>query len=73
MIPGEAVRWPADAGRLAAELGHLPLAIAQAAGFMAGSGTSVTQYLTMLRTQVGQVLGRGAPGSYPQSLAAACS
>jgi transcriptional regulator with XRE-family HTH domain len=61
----------ADAGRLAAELGHLPLGIAQAAGFMADTGTSVTQYLSMLRNQAGQLLGRGAPGSYPQSLAAA--
>jgi transcriptional regulator with XRE-family HTH domain len=61
----------ADAEQLADELGHLPLAIAQAAGFMADTGTSATQYLTMLRNQAGQLLGQGAPGSYPQSLAAA--
>jgi transcriptional regulator with XRE-family HTH domain len=61
----------ADAEQLAVELGHLPLAIAQAAGFMADTGTSATQYLNMLRNQAGQLLGQGAPGSYPQSLAAA--
>jgi hypothetical protein len=67
-IPGLPV---AESDRLAAELGDLPLAIAQAAGFMADTGTSVTQYLNMLRNRAGQLLGRGAPGSYPQSLAAA--
>jgi transcriptional regulator with XRE-family HTH domain len=63
----------ADAGRLAAELGDLPLAIAQAAGFAAETGTSVPQYLDMLQNQAGQLLERGVPGSYPQSLAAATS
>jgi hypothetical protein len=61
----------AEAGRLAAELGHLPLAIAQAAGFMADTGTPVSQYLNLLRNGTGRLLDRGAPGSYPQSLAAA--
>jgi hypothetical protein len=61
----------ADADRLADELGDLPLAIAQAAGFMAESGTPATQYLDLLRTQAGQLLAEGAPGPYPQSLAAA--
>ena len=61
----------ADADRLAAELGDLPLAIAQAAGFMANSGTSASQYLSLLQTRAGQLLDRGAPGSYPRSLAAA--
>src|SRR5580698_2371087 len=61
----------ADADRLAAELGHLPLAIAQAAGFMADTGTPASQYLGLLQTRAGQLLDQGAPGSYPQSLAAA--
>jgi hypothetical protein len=61
-----------DADRLAAELGDLPLAIAQAAGFMAETGTSAAEYLGLLRTRAGQLLARGAPGSsYPRSLAAA--
>ena len=61
----------ADADRLAAELGDLPLAIAQAAGFMVETGTPASQYLSLLQTRAGQLLDRGAPGSYPHSLAAA--
>ena len=61
----------ADADRLADQLGDLPLAIAQAAGFMAGTGTAAVQYLELLRTQAGQLLDEGRPGSYPRSLAAA--
>ncbi len=67
-VPGLA---ETDAGPLAAELGDLPLAIAQAAGFMTGTGTAPGQYLGLLRTRAGQLLDRGAPGSYPRSLAAA--
>ena len=61
----------ADAERLAAELGDLPLAIAQAAGFMAETGMAAAEYLDLLRTRAGQLLDQGAPGSYPRSLAAA--
>jgi transcriptional regulator with XRE-family HTH domain len=61
----------ADAGRLAAALGDLPLAIAQAAGFMAGTGTPASEYLGLLQTRAGQLLDLAVPGSYPQSLAAA--
>ena len=61
----------ADADRLAAELGDLPLAIAQAAGFMAETGMAAAEYLGLLRTRAGQLLDQGAPGSYPRSLAAA--
>ena len=61
----------ADAGRLAAELGDLPLAVAQAAGFIADTGTPASQYLGLLQTRAGQLLDRRAPGSYPRSLAAA--
>jgi transcriptional regulator with XRE-family HTH domain/tetratricopeptide (TPR) repeat protein len=64
-IPG------ADADRLAAALGDLPLAIAQAAGFMAGTAMSADQYLRLLQTRAGQLLDRAVPGTYPQSLAAA--
>jgi hypothetical protein len=34
----------------------LPLAVAQAAGFMAETGTSAGRYLDLLRTQAGQLL-----------------
>jgi transcriptional regulator with XRE-family HTH domain/tetratricopeptide (TPR) repeat protein len=61
----------ADADQLARELGDLPLALAQAAGFMADTGTPASQYLGLLQTRAGQLLDQGAAGSYPQSLAAA--
>ena len=62
----------ADADRLAAQLGDLPLAVAQAAGFMAETGTSTDEYLELLATQAGQLLDQAATGSpYPRSLAAA--
>ena len=61
----------ADADRLATELGDLPLAVAQAAGFMAETGMAAGEYLGLLRTRAGQLLDYGAPGSYRRSLAAA--
>jgi transcriptional regulator with XRE-family HTH domain len=61
----------ADAGKLAAELGDLPLAIAQAAGFMADTGMTAGEFLVLLATRAGQLLAQGTPGSYPRSLAAA--
>jgi transcriptional regulator with XRE-family HTH domain len=61
----------ADADRLAAELGDLPLAIAQAAGFMADTGMTTDEFLMLLWTRAGQLLAQGAPGSYSGSLAAA--
>jgi hypothetical protein len=61
-----------DADQLAAQLGDLPLAIAQAAGFMADTGTTAAQFLDLLRTQAGQLLDLADPGfAYPRSLAAA--
>jgi hypothetical protein len=61
-----------DADRLAAQLGDLPLAIAQAAGFMAETGTPAVLYLNLLATQAGKLLDQAASGSsYPRSLAAA--
>jgi hypothetical protein len=59
-----------DAVGLAAELGDLPLAIAQAAGFMAETGMPASQYLGLLRTRADELLMQGTPGSYPRSLAA---
>ena len=60
----------ADAGQLAAQLGDLPLAVAQAAGFMAETGMTAGEYLGLLATRAGQLLSHGSPVSYPQSLAA---
>jgi transcriptional regulator with XRE-family HTH domain len=61
----------ADADQLAAALGDLPLAIAQAAGFVLGTAMSASQYVRLLQTRAGQLLDRAVPGTYPQSLAAA--
>ena len=61
----------AGADRLAAELGDLPLAIAQAAGFMADTGMTAEEFLGLLATRAGQLLAEGTPGPYPRSLAAA--
>jgi transcriptional regulator with XRE-family HTH domain len=60
-----------DADQLAGALGDLPLAIAQAAGFIAGTGTPASHYLDLLRTRAGQLMDRAVPGSYSHSLAAA--
>jgi hypothetical protein len=60
-----------DADQLAAQLGDLALAIAQAAGFMAETGTAAGDYLGLLDTRARQILREGRPESYPASLAAA--
>jgi hypothetical protein len=60
-----------DADRLADQLGDLPLALAQAAGFMAETGAAAAEYLDLLRTRAAQLLDQSVPGSYPRSLAAA--
>ncbi len=59
-----------DAGRLAAALGDLPLALAQAAGYMAGTGTPAGEYLELLFGRAAEVLDQGRSSAYPQSLAA---
>jgi transcriptional regulator with XRE-family HTH domain len=62
----------ADAEHLAAELGDLPLAIVQAAAFMADTGMPAEEYLGLLRTRAGPLLDQPVPASsYPRSLAAA--
>jgi tetratricopeptide (TPR) repeat protein len=61
----------ADAAQLADHLGDLPLAVAQAAGFIAETGMPAAQYLGLLETQAGQLLNQAAPTpSYPRLLAA---
>jgi hypothetical protein len=61
----------ADAGRVAQGLGDLPLALAQAAGFMTGTGTPAGEYLDLLATRAALILDQGQPLSYGRSLAAA--
>ena len=55
----------ADADRLAAELGDLPLAIAQAAGFMAGPAWELRSTWTLLRTPSRGAACPGAAGVLP--------
>jgi tetratricopeptide (TPR) repeat protein len=62
----------ADANQLADELGDLPLAVAQAAGFMAETGMPAAEYAGLLRTRAGHLLAQVSAGAdYPGSLAAA--
>ena len=60
----------AEADRLAAVLGDLPLALAQAAGFLAETGMSVDRYLDLLDTSAHELLDEGTPATHPDSLAA---
>jgi hypothetical protein len=59
-----------DGDQLAEELGDLPLALAQAGGYLASTGMSAANYLELLRSRAAELLGRGQPLSYPLSLAA---
>lgn len=60
-----------DADELAAALGDLPLAVVQAARFLAETGMPPDEYRTLLSTRAAEILGDGRPPSYPLSLAAA--
>ncbi|MGI5237041.1 FxSxx-COOH system tetratricopeptide repeat protein [Dactylosporangium sp. CA-139066] len=59
----------ADAARIAEALGDLPLALAQAAGFLAETAMSVDEYLAALHDEAQVVLDEGRPIDYPRSLA----
>ncbi|MGH3900692.1 MAG: FxSxx-COOH system tetratricopeptide repeat protein [Pseudonocardiaceae bacterium] len=61
----------AEADRLAEALGDLPLALAQAAGFLAETGMSVEHYLRLLGTHAQELLDQSPPQGHPHSLAAA--
>jgi hypothetical protein len=61
----------ADADRLAEAVGDLPLALAQAAGFLTESGMPFDQYLGLLATHAAELLGENPPQAHPRSLAAA--
>ena len=60
-----------DADRLAEALGDLPLAVAQAAGLLADTGMSASEYLEVLAEHAAQITAEGTPFDYPVSLAAA--
>ncbi|MGH3773625.1 MAG: FxSxx-COOH system tetratricopeptide repeat protein [Pseudonocardiaceae bacterium] len=59
-----------DAGRVAAALGDLPLALAQAAAHLADTATPVQDYLTLLAERTKELLAQGTLATYPVSLAA---
>jgi hypothetical protein len=60
-----------EADQVAAALGDLPLAVAQAAGYMALTDIPAEEYIALLTTRPAEILGFGAPSSYPRSLAVA--
>jgi tetratricopeptide (TPR) repeat protein len=60
----------ADAAALAEALGDLPLAVAQAAGYLISTGVTPQRYQTMLAEHAARVLEHGTPTGYPVSLAA---
>ena len=60
-----------DADNMAEELGDLPLAIAQAAGFISPSGMPAAEYLVQLKTRATNILDQGQVLSYASTLAGA--
>ncbi|HLJ99414.1 MAG TPA: FxSxx-COOH system tetratricopeptide repeat protein, partial [Streptosporangiaceae bacterium] len=60
----------ADASTVAEKLGDLPLAIEQAAAWLAETGTSTAAYVDELDTQLASVLELGQPADYPQPVGA---
>lgn len=61
----------ADADRLAAELGDLPLALEQAGAMLSETGMPVDVYLRLLNEQVTEIMGQGKSLDYPWSMTAA--
>ena len=60
----------AAADQMAEKLGDLPLALAQAGGYLTETGCSPAEYLDSLDRRASTVLTSGRPTSYPRSLAA---
>jgi TIR domain/Tetratricopeptide repeat/NB-ARC domain len=59
-----------EANWLAEALGDLPLALVQAAGFLAETSMSVDHYLGLLEARTEELLDQSPPQSHPHSLAA---
>lgn len=60
-----------DADSVAEAVGDLPLAVAQAAGYMALTDIPPAEYIRLLGDRPSEILDHGKPWSYPRSLAAA--
>jgi hypothetical protein len=58
------------AALVAAAAGDLPLAVSQAAGYMARSGMSAEEYARLVESRAAEILDVARPASYPRSLAA---
>ncbi|MBM0231040.1 tetratricopeptide repeat protein [Micromonospora sp. STR1_7] len=61
---------PSDADRVADAVGDLPLAVAQAAGFMVATGMGPREYVEAIEAHAMEILGQGRPVGYQLSLAA---
>jgi hypothetical protein len=59
-----------DADKVAVVVGDLPLALAQAAGYLASTGTPVAMYLDLVSIRAAQVMDQGRSAAYPRSLTA---
>ncbi len=59
-----------EAERIAQALGDLPLALVQAAAYLADTATSVQDYLTLLAERTTELLAQGSSATHPVSLAA---
>lgn len=64
---------PEDAGRLAEQLGDLPLALEQAGALLFERGMSASEYLEQLAERTSQLLSQGRPAEYPVPMTAAWS
>jgi hypothetical protein len=60
----------AAAGELAGELGGLPLALEQAAGYIHATGTTLVKYLSMFQDRRDDLLARGQAVGHPADVAA---
>jgi hypothetical protein len=70
ILRGRAGLSDGDADLVAAALGDLPLALAQAAGYLAETGMPAGEYAALVGLRAAELLGEGRPSSYPRSLAA---
>ena len=59
-----------EAGQVAEALGDLPLALVQAAAYLADTSIGVEGYLTLLAERTTELLAQGSSTTYPVSLAA---
>lgn len=59
-----------DARRIAQALGDLPLALTEAGAYLAETGMSVQDYLTLLAERTTELMAQEAPAAYSASLAA---